>query len=229
LRKREGRSGYFTIALALKERFENAGPWTGDELTTISVEEVAGVLGQDAEHELMRLYATALRDLGVRVARDFDSRFFGVVAAAGGSAVPLVELLSRWSSFSDVSTYGSSRVPFFKRAQLAASDLATARVATFDDLGRLTLFADNLVPHVLRLDGVLRYDERLAARIDAGELIEHGSGEEVEIRASALHAAELIASRRGVSPREVDYLLWNRGQFARYKDHPRHRARCTAY
>ena len=59
---------------------------------------------------------------------------------------------------------------FYKRAQIVPADLALAGVAEFHDLDRLTIFADNLVPHVLRVDGVLRYDPELAARIDAGEL-----------------------------------------------------------
>ncbi len=48
---------------------------------------------------------------------------------------------------------------FYKRAQITPSDLALAGVAEFDDLDRLTIFADNLVPHVLRVDGVLRYED----------------------------------------------------------------------
>ena len=46
-------------------------------------------------------------------------------------------------------------MPFLKRAQIAAADLCRAGVAEFADLGELTMFADNLVPHVLRLDGIL--------------------------------------------------------------------------
>ena len=57
---------------------------------------------------------------------------------------------------------------FYKRAQITGSDLELAGVASFGDIDRLTIFADNLVPHVLRCDGVLVYDERLAAHIDAG-------------------------------------------------------------
>lgn len=74
--------------------------------------------------------------------------------------------------------------PFYKRAQLACADLAHAEVVRFRDLDRLTLFADNLVPHVLRVDGLLAYDEGLLARIESEELLEHDSAEEVEIRAS---------------------------------------------
>ena len=81
----------------------------------------------------------------------------------------------------------------------------------------------------LYFGGVLRYDPELAARIDAGELLEAGSAEEVEIRACAVHAGELIAARLGVPARTLDGWLWNRGQAPRYKVRPRHRARSVFY
>jgi len=103
-------------------------------------------------------------------------------------------------------------------------------VAAFRDLNRLTMFADNLVPHVLRLDGLLTYDPALVERIGRGELIEHDSPEEVEIRACALHTVALIAAKRaGALEADIDWLLWYRGQEPRYKAVPRHRSRCTAY
>jgi len=77
---------------------------------------------------------------------------------------------------------------------------------------------------------VLHLDAKLVTRIDCGELLEHGAPEEVEIRACALHAVELIvAARPGRCAAEVDQLLWLRGQQPQYKAHPRHRCRCTAY
>ena len=93
------------------------------------------------------------------------------------------------------------------------------------------MFADNLVPHVLRLDGVLVFAPTLVERIERGELIEHGSPEEVEIRACAVHVVELIVAACGgrVTAAAIDRLLWNRGQQAAYKARPRHRTRCTAY
>ena len=62
----EGRpvSGYFTVAWSLADRFRGVGPWTNAELRTLRTEEVADTLGQDRDHELMALYAQALRDLG---------------------------------------------------------------------------------------------------------------------------------------------------------------------
>jgi hypothetical protein len=230
LRKRDGRSGYFTIAVAVKERFAAAGPWSAHELREIDVGELAAVLGQDPGHELMGLFAASLNELGRRVADEHGGRFAGVVDAAGSSAVALVELLRAWGCFSDTSRYDGIPVPFLKRAQISAADLARAGVAAFRDLDRLTMFADNLVPHVLRLDGLLSYDPALVERIERGELLEHGSPEEVEIRACALHTvARVAAERAGALEADIDYLLWHRGQESRYKAQPRHRSRCTAY
>jgi hypothetical protein len=218
LAKRPGHSGYFTIAAALADRFRAAGPWSTAELRAMRTEEVADTLGQPRDHELMALYAQALRSLGAflggRTALDLAEQ-------ARGSAERLAELLADGMAlFADRG--------FYKRAQIVPSDLALAGVATFSDLDRLTIFADNLVPHVLRCDDVLRYDERLAAHIDAGRLLRAGP-QEREIRACAVHACELIADRLGVSAHTLDHWLWNRGQAPRYKKRPRHRCRTVYY
>jgi hypothetical protein len=230
LRKRPGRSGYFTVATGVRERFSAHGPWSAEELGRISAAEIAAVVGQDPQHELMGLFAASLNDLGRRVATEHDGRFVGVLDTAGSSAVALVDLLADWECFADASDYDGITVPFLKRAQITAADLARVGVAAFRDLDRLTIFADNLVPHVLRMDGLLTYDPALLERIEREELIAHDSPEEIEIRACALHTVELLAAERPRAlPAELDYLLWHRGQEARYKAVPRHRSRCTAY
>jgi hypothetical protein len=214
LRKRPGLSGYRTVAAAFAEQ----GPWTNAELRTLDAAAVAAVLGQDVGHPLMRLYAEALRELGRFLG---DRSALDLVEAAQGSAERLAELLARGMRFFDDRG-------FYKRAQIVPSDLALAGLAEFGDLDRLTIFADNLVPHVLRVDGVLLYDAALAARIDAGKLLPQGQAER-EIRACALHACELIAERTRVPPRVLDIRLWNRGQAPAYKAVPRHRTRSVYY
>ncbi|NLT06883.1 MAG: hypothetical protein GXY03_11325 [Solirubrobacterales bacterium] len=218
LRKRPGCSGYNTVAWALTDRFRADGPWTAGELEALDGPAVAAVLGQEPDHELMGLYARALRELGAFLG---DRGALDVVAAAGGSAERLAEQLAAGMPLFD-------DPGFYKRAQIVPADLALAGVADFADLDRLTIFADNLVPHVLRLDGVLAYSDRLAATIDAGELLPPG-GAEREIRACAVVACEAIAAELGVAPRILDNWLWNRGQQPRYKAVPRHRTRTTAY
>ena len=109
------------------------------------------------------------------------------VADSGGSAEAFATALARgMAMFRDRG--------FYKRAQIAPANLALAGVAEFRDLDRLTIFADNLVPHVLRCEGVLVYDARLAAHIDAGRELRPGP-QEREIRACAVHACELLAAR----------------------------------
>jgi hypothetical protein len=231
IRKRPGRSGYSTIAAGMAERFRRDGAWTAAELARIGADELAVVLGQDPEHPLMAQFAAALRDVGAHVGEEHGGSFERLVGAAGGSAVAMAELLASWEAFADVSEYEGRRVPFFKRAQIAAADLARSGLAELGDLDRLTAFADNLVPHVLRVDGALRLAAPLEARIEAGELLEHGSPEEVELRACAVQAVELLAAARDgeLAPYEVDAILWNRGSAPRYKSIPRPRSRNTAY
>ena len=240
LKKRPGRSGYLTLASALAERFEKAGPWSARELAQLGGAECAVTFGQESQHEaapLMDLYAEALRALGVFLDR-WDGRFEGLVEAAGGSAERLVGLLAEMPFYRDVAFYDGREVPFYKRAQITVSDLAETfggqGWGAFEDLDSLTMFADNLVPHTLRMKGVLQLAPGLVARIDRGEFLESGSPEEVEIRALGVHAVEqLVASlaAAGVSTtaHALDHRLWDLGQSPAIKAVPRHRTRCTFY
>jgi hypothetical protein len=239
--KQPGLSGYLTFARALRDHFERRGPWRAEELRKLGAEDCARVFGQPLRpplDELMELFAAALRDLGEFLAARHRGRFAGPVEQAHGSAARLVEILGTMPLYRDVARYQELEVPFYKRAQLTCADLALALggrgLGRFRDLDELTLFADNLVPHVLRMLGILVYDLRLVARIERGELLESGSEEEVEIRAVAVMAVERLATsctRRGfrVTPHRLDALLWSRGQHPRIKARLRHRTRCTFY
>jgi hypothetical protein len=231
IRKRPGRSGYFTMAAGLTERFRGEGAWPAAEMSDLEPAAIASVLGQDPRHPLMADYAAALRDVGRRVLAEHGGSFAALADGAAGSALALVDSLADWDAFADVSTYEGRPVPFYKRAQIAAADLNRTGLAQLADEERLTAFADNLVPHVLRVDGLLRLDPALEATIEAGELLVHGSPEEVELRACGVQAVELLSAARdrALSPAEIDAALWNRGANARYKSIPRPRCRCSAY
>src|SRR6476469_4311534 len=218
LDKRPGLSGYFTVAWNMSDDWRANGPWTTQDLRGMTTERVAAALRQRPALELMSLFAQALREFGGLLD---GGGALGFVERANGSAQRLA------ASLADGATLFADH-GFYKRAQIAANDLALAGVARFDDLDDLTIFADNLVPHVLRMDGVLRYSPELAALIDGEELLPPGE-EEREIRACAVHACELIARRLGIPPRDLDVMLWNRGQGERYKARPRHRTRTVFY
>jgi hypothetical protein len=198
---------------------ERGGTWTAGELRRIGLAEVGDVLGQDAEHPLIALYADALNQLGGWLG---DRDALQAIAAAEGSAERLAAQLAAGMPFFD-------DVGFYKRAQITVNDLALAGVAAFADLDRLTAFADNLVPHVLRTEGMLVYAPARAARVDAGLPLPAGGGMEREIRACAVQACELLAARWGVPARTLDNWLWNRGQAPGYDDPPPHRTRTVFY
>ena len=239
--KRPGMSGYFTVATCLREQFARAGAWSAADLAKLDAERCAEVFGQRgnaAVRDLMELFARALRDLGDWLAARHGGSFERAVAAADGSAERLATSLCEMTLYRDVARHSGVDVPLYKRAQITAADLAAAfggrGPGAFRDLRDLTIFADNLVPHVLRCEGVLVYDPDLVARIEREELLPAGSPEEVEIRALALHAVELAVRalrERGVdaSAQELDYWLWHRGQRPEIKAHPRHRTRCPYY
>jgi hypothetical protein len=214
-----GSTEAMTERLTAFVRDRDGESWWGPELKTVGAADVADVLDEDLAHPLMALFAEGLAQLGA-FAGERDA--LEIVAAAGGSAVRLVAQLADGMAFFD-------DVGFFKRAQITVNDLVLAGVAAFDDIDDLTVFADNYLPHVLHLDGVLVLDDKLAARIDRGELLEPDGPEERELRACAVHACEELARRLGVAPRLLDNWLWNRGCEPAYLARPAHLTRTVFY
>ena len=232
LRKRPGMSGYHTVASIFREH----GAPTAEWLTAVTTDDCVALFDQDPASEaveLMAHFAEAWHQLGRLLLDRYDGSAVALVESAGHSADRLVELLRAAPYFEDRRAYRGIDVAFYKRAQIVAADLDLALdgegPGRFDDLDRLTIFADNLVPHVLRVDGVLVLDPALAAHIDGGLLLVEGSEDEVELRACAVHAVELLAAKTGVTAAALDNVLWNRGQGAAYKAIPRPRCRTVSY
>ena len=243
LAKREGLSVGQTLVQGLTEQFERFGPPSPDELQRVSSADCARWFGQDPDEpahvELLDLFARSLRDLGTLLSEEHGGSFEALIAAAGGSAARLVELLAEMPFFADVQRYRGLEVPFFLRAQQLVVDLVQTfgreDYGAFTDLGVLAPSGDNVIPHVLRLDGVLQYDRGLAERIDRGEPVPAHTEREVELRAAAVHAVSLIADevRSGGAPdttdAQVDAWLRLRGRAPAYREKPRHRSRTVLY
>lgn len=201
---------YYTLSTRLKQQFEQVAPLLPATLRAMTDDECRRMLALPRGRygdEFTGLCAGALRELGAAVG-DSPRAF------AGDSAESLVTRLAQLPHFRDIALYQGREIPILKRAQIAAADmhLAFSRggAPLYGDSARLTMFADNAVPHVLRVDGVLEYSPALAARVDTGQYLPSGSAEEVEIRACAGHAVELVAARKGMTAMAVDHLLWHR-------------------
>jgi len=242
LAKRSGFSVGQSLVASLTARFEARGPFEANELIKVTTEDCAELFGQNlsdsVQGELMDLYSRALRDLGRMLREQYAGSFTALVDSADGSAVRLVDTLAQVPYFADVQRYRGLEVPFFLRSQRIAIDLAQAFLlegpGRFTDLDKLAPSADNAIAHVLRMDGVLRYDRGLAERIDRGEPVPAHSEREVEIRAAAIHGVELMRqeiakTHPDVTSLHVDTWLRARGRAPSYRAKPRHRSRTVLY
>jgi len=242
VRKLPGRSGARTLATRWHDHVDRHGVPTAAWLAEVTVEQVADVFGQPLDGEvrgLLDAFASAWQELGEHLLTRHHGSAAAMVAAAGGSGAALAEELAALPAWDDRHVVDGAEVPLCKRAQIVVSHLAAALadddLGRFHDLDRLTAFADNLVPHVLKVRGVLAVDPTLDTRIEREELLRSGERGEVELRALGVHAVELLVERLraaghdGATAAGVDHRLWQAGQAPAVKARPRHRCRCTYY
>lgn len=238
--KEPGLSGARTIGHRLLAWFENDGIPSPTVLAEMTAERCAALLGQPMSGEpwtLMHMFARAWNAFGAHVRRIAGEDYEQFVAAANGSAMATVQLLSAVEYWDDVSKYEGTRVPFLKRARLATYGLslcADDSRSRFDDLDVMASFADNLIPHVLLMDGWIEVNPGLNAALVGGRQLVHGSRAEVELRAASVLLCERIAQtarRAGIEISEVEVAtrLWKRGQGETYKARPRPRSLTFAY
>ena len=236
VRKRPGLSGARTMAAALRDYVAITGPLDATRLRRLTPPDTSQIFGQELDdgalEELMTRFATALVDLG-----EFLDTHGGSATTWLAGLEPIAESvatsLTAMPYFRDTEQLDGHTVAFHKRAQLVAADLARAGVA-LDGLDELTAFADNLVPHVLRVEGALQIDPELADRIDRRDRLEPGGRAEIELRAAAVVGVDDLVTRLAVIGRplramDIDAMLWTRGQEPDAKALPRPRARSVFY
>ena len=151
--------------------------------------------GGSSELQLLDERARIWREVGAVLVERYGGRFSDVFRSAG-SCREFLEVLTRdFPRFDDVAEYDGRTVRFWKLAQLSVWILQATLPggAGFDDLDRLTAFADYIVPAALRVLGITRYSDALEEAIRAGRPIEAGSPWEVEIRAHTIYACDELA------------------------------------
>ncbi|XP_024401979.1 uncharacterized protein [Physcomitrium patens] len=189
------------------------------------------------EDERVRL----LHEVGTELERSFHGKAVNLVTAANGSAVALVDLVTKhFPGFRDHSVYKGHQVFLYKRAQIFVADLWGAfkgkGIGEFRDISSITMFADYVVPAVLRHWGILTCSQALVKMVDSLQELPSGSEEEVELRACTITAVErlreYLAARTGteVLSVQVDWWLWSSGlPSAVEKVPPYHRTQTIYY
>ncbi|MBN2052538.1 hypothetical protein JW756_03470 [Candidatus Woesearchaeota archaeon] len=144
------------------------------------------------------------REAGQVLCDKYDGRFSNLADASNhmlfNNGRGLVERLTAdFPSFNDSLIYEGKLVRFDKRAQLAPAMTCGRFQGDNDffmrDINELTVFADYVLPKGLRTLGILSYEGSLAVRVDHQIPIEKHSREELEIRASTIHACKMLADK----------------------------------
>ncbi|PIA44134.1 hypothetical protein AQUCO_01700035v1 [Aquilegia coerulea] len=214
---------YDNLALGLKEALEKDNSvFDADRLQMYTGPELRELLKWPRplplEDERIRL----LHEVGLELEKNFGGKAANIVESCGKSATTLVATIARhFPGFRDHSVYKGHQVFLYKRAQIFAADLWGAfkgqGYGEFNDIASITIFADYIVPAVLRQLGVLRYSAALASVIEANNEIGSGTEEEVELRACSIYAVEkmrdliTIKSGKQVLSVELDLWLWSFG------------------
>lgn len=151
------------------------------------------------------------------------------------SDIELLEyLINNLSFFDDKASYQGKVIPFYKRAQLLASDLIhviNKKLNKDIDYSHLIGCADYKIPQVMRCYGMLEFDDSLASKVDNKIEIKENSDEEVEIRASDLMVINYIYEKLNKKYLRMDIndFIWLLGQDKTKMTKPYHRTITSHY
>jgi len=142
------------------------------------------------------------REVGRVLAERYDGYFHNFIKSCPSQLYDngkgLVErLVTEFPRFNDVSQYDGHEIKFYKLAQLGFwgiySGLHSTNTLPLADIGKMTAFADYIIPVGLRLLGITSYSAELEHAINTYQLIPRDSPQEIEIRAHSLYATALLA------------------------------------
>lgn len=142
-------------------------------------------------------------------------------------------IVSHLDFYLDEAMYKSSKVYFYKRAQLLTSDILHIKSSNGCevDYSHLVGCADYKIPQALRNLGILEFSDDLAKRVDSGIPLISGSEEEVEIRSSTIMAIDYIAEslKNEVARMDINDCIWLMGQDKSINNKPYHKTLTTNY
>lgn len=234
--------GAFGMRACLKKAYEAGIPiLDGGYLKQISEEDMKRILKGNFEIPLFYERLKIFREVGQVLCDKYSGHFYNLVEQSNhrlfSNGKGIVErLIQDFPSFDDSTEYNGGLVRFDKRAQLGPGELygrfRNKGEFKVDDIDELTVFADYVLPKGLRDLGILVYEKSLADKVDSEQIIQAESQEEIEIRASTIHAADDLVNKINkarddkINALYIDYKLWSE---SRVKKGPHHLTITTAY
>ncbi|XP_063828367.1 queuosine 5'-phosphate N-glycosylase/hydrolase [Ostrinia nubilalis] len=223
----DGHSGYYALEAALSRALKEGHNVTNPEYySKITADDLRHIFrsDNDAEIPLFGERLSVLHEVGSILIDKYNGTFTTCLKLASKSAEKLLEIVvNDFPCFRDEAEFKNKKVSLYKRAQILVADIwnffGGSGWGEFEDIDKITMFADYRVPQVLVYFGAMSYSDELMEKLKKDILLPSGSEEEVEIRGCSIHTVELIKRRlkektKGQSNVQVpnssliDYYLW---------------------
>lgn len=205
-------------------------------LAEVTVDDLKKVFAGNIEMPMLAERAEILNDASKVLLDRYDGSWTNFLDDCGpllfdGGKGAVERLVTEFPRFDDAVDYHGHRARIYKLAQLTFWGLhgqfgATGRFA-YQDIERLTAFADYIVPLALRVMDILEYAPELESKLNRGVLLGRDSDEEIEIRAHTIYAIALLTEeinrRRPADDQvimaRVDGRLWTSFHASRWPHH----------
>ncbi|KAG9246648.1 hypothetical protein BJ878DRAFT_478124 [Calycina marina] len=244
-------TGYWSLVAALQRALEEDIPITSSDFWQNELEcseemfryVFRGCTDEEMPMILERL--ACLREAGQILYEKYECSFTNCIKAAKHSAASLVNLLAeKFPCFNDCVKFENRKnVRFLKRAQICVADLWAAfdgqDWGEFDDIDKITMFADYRIPQLLASLGCLWYNPQLDHAVRQEREIASGNTWEIQLRGCSIWCVELI--RREILKHHpdakinailIDFFLYDtmkERELAGQEQIPHHRTRSIWY
>ncbi len=196
------RSDSDAMVACLKRAMDEGIPiLDGKFLATVTRTQMDKIFTGNIEIPMLESKLQDCHEVGKVLAEHYDGRFHNFIKSCPpklyDNGKGLVDrLVTEFPRFNDVSQFEGHEIKFYKLAQLGFwgiySGLHSTGAFPLDDIGKMTAFADYIVPVALRLLGITTYSPALEQAINSYQLIPRNSTQEIELRAHTLYATALL-------------------------------------
>ncbi|XP_044746382.1 queuosine salvage protein [Coccinella septempunctata] len=220
----DGYTGYFALCAAINKAIKNNPQFLDPKFySTITTDELSKILKSDTDIEIPLLSerVKCLHEVGNVLLEKYSGSFEQMVKEADQSAEKLLKsIVENFKCFCDEANYGGRTVTFYKRAQILVGDIwacfENEGLGHFEDIDKISMFADYRVPQVLVYLDCLEYSDNLSKILSENIILQNGDVEEVEIRGCTIHAVELLKEyilkklpKADVNSVLIDHFLWD--------------------
>lgn len=233
--------GWYGVCAAFKRAYNEGVPvMDANFLANAKESDVRNIFRSTlkAEIPLLDKRVAILNENAQMLKRQFGGEAINLIEAADYDAVKLFDLLIKYfPSYKDTMVYNGQEVVFLKIAHLLAIDLeyrltSNQKRPFLKNLNQLSVFADYKLPQLLRMYGILEYENALSKIVDSYSVVPAGSPQEIEIRSGAVWAVELLRQKLPeYSSIQIGHVIWlnSQDQNLQKQIKPYHRTLTTFY